>query len=398
MQMIRFVRGNLFDTSANALVNTVNCAGIMGKGIAYQFKRAYPAYFSDYERRCKRNEVRIGEVYAYQDSAKLIISFPTKKHWKSNSRLEDVDAGLASLRELLLREGITKVAVPPLGCGNGGLSWTDVRPLIESRLSDLPAVDVEVFEPSGSFGANVAVEPRVSLSHFVLVALRVRLTNPNRLAIQKAAYMFNVFAEADYFRFTEYKLGPYCAAIEPMVNAIRDYLDFHKVSPEEMLTDGMHRRLSGADGDRLAQWESAIAQAAGFCNRHATDIEALATVHAVLRRDGSLSLAETTSRFLAWSTEKAERFSASDVAAAVAALEAEGLVERTLFGFAVCAPGAPKHGDDAIALAVPDDLKRELGRLAQRSGLTADVVLRRAVEQYLVAQGARTSSAGQRSR
>lgn len=377
--MMDLVRGNLFESSAHALVNTVNCVGIMGKGIAYQFKRSFPAYFQDYQRRCKRGEVRLGEVYAYLDSAKLIISFPTKEHWKSNSRLNDIDAGLISLRELLLREHVRHVAVPPLGCGNGGLAWADVRPLIEARLGDLPDVSVEVYEPAGSFEAKVAMEPRVTLGHFVLVALRIGLTKPTRLAIQKAAYLFNVFSDSDYFSFTEHKFGPYCPAIEPMFNAIRDYMEFTHLTAEEMLRDGYQRRLSGADGERMRRWQPVFERVHDFCNRNAAEIEAIATAHAVLARGGPMHAEALVQEFLSWSEEKAENFGRADVLRAVETLEREGLVDRTLLGFAIRPSDPIDVAQQVDGLRVPPDLVPEVLRFARVHGLTVDAALRQAI-------------------
>src|SRR5687767_12069585 len=121
--MIRFTRGNMFESDAEALVNTVNCVGVMGKGIAYQFARAYPAMASAYTQQCRRGEIKLGMVSFVREAGKMVVNFPTKDHWKSKSRLEDVREGLESLRELILREGIRSIAIPPLGCGNGGLDW-----------------------------------------------------------------------------------------------------------------------------------------------------------------------------------------------------------------------------------------------------------------------------------
>ncbi len=145
--MIEYMHGNLFENPAEALVNAVNCVGVMGKGIAYQFRRAFPAMYEDYQQRCKRGEIRPGQVSTFREKNRLIVNFPTKRHWRSPSRLEDIEAGLQALRKLIETEGIRHMAVPPLGCGHGGLSWNDVRPAIERHLGDLPDVRIDVYEP-----------------------------------------------------------------------------------------------------------------------------------------------------------------------------------------------------------------------------------------------------------
>jgi len=151
--MIRQVHGNLLDADVDALVNTVNTVGVMGKGIALQFKIAFYGNYRAYREACKRGEVRLGRMFVF-DAGQLVrprwvINFPTKQHWKSNSRLKDIEAGLDDLRRLLVEAGIQSVAIPPLGCGNGGLDWADVLPLIERKLDGLD-IDILVFPPNGA--------------------------------------------------------------------------------------------------------------------------------------------------------------------------------------------------------------------------------------------------------
>jgi O-acetyl-ADP-ribose deacetylase (regulator of RNase III)/uncharacterized protein YwgA len=145
--MFRALIGNLFDSGAQTLVNTVNCVGVMGKGVAEQFKLRFPAMFEDYKGRSDRKAVRLGEPYLYRDqSGARIINFPTKDHWRSPSRLADIERGLDYLAAHASQWGITSIALPPLGCGNGGLEWSEVGPLIYRKLCELP-IDVEVYAP-----------------------------------------------------------------------------------------------------------------------------------------------------------------------------------------------------------------------------------------------------------
>lgn len=152
--MIESKQGNLLEENAQALVNTVNCVGIMGKGIALQFKKAYPQNFREYEKACKAKQVQPGKMFVFQTNSlfhpQYIINFPTKRHWKNPSKIEDIKSGLTSLVEEVQRLNITSIAIPPLGCGNGGLDWNLVKPLIESAFVQLPDVRVIIFEPSGA--------------------------------------------------------------------------------------------------------------------------------------------------------------------------------------------------------------------------------------------------------
>lgn len=145
--MLTFTRGDLFAGDSEALVNPVNCVGVMGKGLARVFKQRYPLMFADYRARCRRGEVRAGVVVGFFEEGRWIINVPTKKHWRSRSRLEDVEAGIAALRAFVVENSIASVAVPPLGCGYGGLAWPEVRALLEAGLSELPGTSVVVYVP-----------------------------------------------------------------------------------------------------------------------------------------------------------------------------------------------------------------------------------------------------------
>jgi len=150
MTMFRVLIGDLFASQAQTLVNTVNCVGVMGKGIALEFKKRWPAIFEDYKGRCERKAVRLGEPYLYRDASGVsIVNFPTKGHWRSPSRLADIERGLDSFAAHVAEWGITSVALPPLGCGNGGLEWEEVGPLIYRKLHGLP-IDVELYAPYGT--------------------------------------------------------------------------------------------------------------------------------------------------------------------------------------------------------------------------------------------------------
>jgi O-acetyl-ADP-ribose deacetylase (regulator of RNase III) len=152
--MIEEGHGNLLTADVEALVNTVNTVGVMGKGIALQFKRVYPANFRVYRDACATGKVRMGQVWTFDNAVlgprRYILNFPTKEHWRSSSRLEDVAAGLESLIDAVNERGITSLAIPALGCGNGGLQWSDVRPLIERACARMPDVRILIFAPEGA--------------------------------------------------------------------------------------------------------------------------------------------------------------------------------------------------------------------------------------------------------
>ena len=148
--MFKALIGDLFATQAQTRVNTVNCIGVMGKGVALEFRKRFPAMFEDYVARCGRGEVRLGQPYLYRDpSGVRIVNFPTKKHWRSPARLADIAHGLDYFLAHAGEWEVRSVAFPPLGCGNGGLEWSEVGPLMYSKLRNAD-FDVEIYAPYGT--------------------------------------------------------------------------------------------------------------------------------------------------------------------------------------------------------------------------------------------------------
>jgi len=157
--VIKFVKGNLFDTDAEAIVNTVNCVGVMGKGIALHVKKRYPNVFQEYKIMCDNKELKPGIMQTVSTGNLLgiqyVVNFPTKRHWKARSKIEDIELGLNALVKEINRMNIKSIALPPLGCGNGGLDWNDVKPLIVNSFNYLDNVEAKVYEPSNFVESKV---------------------------------------------------------------------------------------------------------------------------------------------------------------------------------------------------------------------------------------------------
>ncbi|MGI8601857.1 MAG: type II toxin-antitoxin system antitoxin DNA ADP-ribosyl glycohydrolase DarG [Verrucomicrobiales bacterium] len=235
--MFKALIGDLFASRAQTLVNTVNCVGVMGKGVALEFKKAYPALFEDYAERCARGQVRLGEPYLYRDlSGAMIVNFPTKDHWRSASRLADVERGLDYFVAHAAEWGIHSVAFPPLGCGNGGLEWSEVGPLIYSKLRDVD-FDVEVYAPYGtpkneltseflgadsqmSLGGKGRRGEKLNPEWVVLVEVVRELgqqpyANPvGRTIFQKIAYVLAEMGVQTGFRFGKGSYGPFAGEVK----------------------------------------------------------------------------------------------------------------------------------------------------------------------------------------
>lgn len=222
--MIELTKGNLLEAPAEALVNTVNTAGIMGKGIALQFKQAYPQMFRAYERDCKAGVVKLGKVQVFDlgglvGGPRWIINFPTKGHWRAGSRMADIETGLQDLVATIKRLHICSIAVPPLGCGNGGLDWNEVRPRIESAFAELPEIRVLVFAPGGAPEAsampNRTERPKMTMGQAALIALMDRylkgLLDPfvSLLEIHKLMYFLQAAGQPLRLQYEAKDYGPY---------------------------------------------------------------------------------------------------------------------------------------------------------------------------------------------
>lgn len=165
--MVELKRGDLLKQDAEALVNTVNCVGVMGRGIALQFRKAFPENYKVYAAACKRGEVQSGSMLVFEThqltNPRYIINFPTKRHWRDKSRIIDIECGLEALIREVLDRGVSSIAIPPLGCGLGGLKWSEVRPRIERALGKVPDVQVWLFEPEDIMNSGVVDKPSFSV-------------------------------------------------------------------------------------------------------------------------------------------------------------------------------------------------------------------------------------------
>jgi len=252
--MVKTLVGNLFASGAGALVNPVNCVGVMGKGVAQEFKKRYPAMFEDYAQRCARKQVRLGEPYLYHDrSGILIMNFPTKDHWRSPSRLADIERGLDYFVEHQSEWGVKSVAFPPLGCGNGGLSWEEVGPLMFGKLRHLN-IDIEVYAPYGTpktqleedfLGGPFQMELRgkgrkhdklnpewVVLMEVLRDLEKQPYANPvGRTIFQKICYVVTEMGVETGFRFDKGSYGPFADGVKL---ALHDFANRNWLQEEKL--------------------------------------------------------------------------------------------------------------------------------------------------------------------
>jgi O-acetyl-ADP-ribose deacetylase (regulator of RNase III) len=254
--MIEFKQGNLLDETTEALVNTVNCVGVMGKGIALQFKQAYPENFKAYKRACDAEAVQPGQMFVFDTSSLLppryVINFPTKRHWRGKSCLEDIQAGLKALVQEVHQLGIRSIAIPPLGCGNGGLDWAVVKPLIVDAFAHLPDVKVVIYEPGTAPAADRlkvnTTKPPMTQARALVISLFDRYGIPGyrlgRLEAQKLAYFLQEAGEPSLkLDYRRHHFGPYADKLNHALQRIdghyiRGYGDRSQMSQIYVLPEG----------------------------------------------------------------------------------------------------------------------------------------------------------------
>jgi O-acetyl-ADP-ribose deacetylase (regulator of RNase III) len=336
VKVIEGAKGNLLEADAEALVNTVNCVGFMGKGIALQFKQAFPENFKVYERACTREEVWPGAMLVYPTGAmrgpKYIINFPTKRHWKGKSRIEDIEAGLAALVAEIKALDIRSIALPPLGCGNGGLEWADVRPRIERALAEVPHVRVFLFEPIGAPAAEsmpVRTErPEMTPARALFVsimdrysALSYRLT---LLEIQKLAYFLQEAGQPLKLNYEAGHYGPYAANLNKVLERIEGhfthgYGNCQNPDVELDLLDGAlaeSQAFLADKKDEQGRLNAVSKLIEGFETPYG--MELLSSVHwvATHSQPPAKSAKEAVVQVHAWSHRKAKMFSPEHIDAA----------------------------------------------------------------------------------
>lgn len=300
--MLEITSGNLLTADAEALVNTVNTVGVMGKGIALQFKQAFPENTRAYERACRAKELHPGTMLTVaaneMGTTRWIVNFPTKTHWKGKSKIEYIEAGLVALIAEIERLKIKSIAIPPLGCGNGGLDWQEVLPLIEKAFKKLPHVRAMVYAPTGAPSpSDMQVgsgRPHLTRARALLIKLIEQYQGPGYeltlLEIQKLAYFLQEAKEELKLQFVKHTFGPYAENLNFVLQRleghyIRGYGDRSQRAEITLMPDASNQaseilRLDSAALEKLKKVSELIE---GFESPYG--LELLASVHWVAKND-----------------------------------------------------------------------------------------------------------------
>lgn len=344
--MIEFRTGNILEASADALVNTVNCVGIMGRGIALQFKNVFPDNFKAYAAACNRNEVQPGKMFVCETgelSPRYVINFPTKRHWKGKSRIEDIEAGLVDLVRVIKHRNIHSIAIPPLGSGLGGLDWSDVRPRIVAALEQVASVSVTIYEPSDAPDtaavARNKIVPNMTPGRAALVVLLQRyldgLMDPFVTLLEAHKLMFFMQEAGEDLRlgYTKANYGPYAENLRHVLRSVEGHLIAGYADggddPTKRLTlvpgayEDADRFLSGQEETRR-RFDRVAKLVDGFETPYG--LELLSTVYWVARKENATTLEDVKARFFEWNDRK-KRFAPEQIDRALQALTERGWLD-----------------------------------------------------------------------
>jgi O-acetyl-ADP-ribose deacetylase (regulator of RNase III) len=344
--MIEYKHGDILREDAEALINTVNCMGIMGRGIALQFKNVFPENFKAYAKACKQNEVQPGKMFVFETgqltNPRYIINFPTKRHWRGKSRIEDIETGLQALVDTIRAYNIRSIAIPPLGSGLGGLDWSIVKSRIEAMLQSLSDVRIIIYEPNGvpekvTYTRDV---PAMTPGRAALVELVNRYLNGllepfvTLLEVHKLMYFMQVAGEPLKLKYRKALYGPYAENLRHVLNAIEGhfvcgYADGgDKPDKQLQLVPGAiddAARFLEQHPDTRERFNKVAELVEGF--ESPFGLELLSTVHWVMMQDDVYSVDDVVQHTYAWNDRK-KQFTPRQIAIAVDVLSKKGWVNR----------------------------------------------------------------------
>lgn len=328
--MITYKTGNILEANTEAIVNTVNTVGVMGKGIALQFKREFPDNYKAYKEAVGRGEIQTGNVFIYSHSLienpRYIINFPTKQHWRNPSKISWIDEGLQDLRKRIPELGIQSIAIPPLGCGQGGLNWSLVKPLIISALKDLD-IEVVLYEPSDKVKKDLKKQTDSSASKLtdsramllsLLYDYRSMGEEASEFASEKLCYFLQLMGETQLdMDFKEGYYGPYSGKARFLLDAVNGYyikgmeqMDAKPFEALELVPDKkseleayVEKKLSKQQKKNLNKLSELID---GFQTTYG--LELLATVDYIRRKYRAVTPEDISRHLKQWSDRKAELF------------------------------------------------------------------------------------------
>ena len=323
--MIEFTQGDILKTEADALVNTVNCVGVMGRGIALQFRKAYPENFKAYKKACDAKQVQPGTMFVHDLNSlylpRYIINFPTKRHWKNKSQIEDIQSGLEDLVTVVRDRQIRSIAIPPLGCGLGGLDWEQVRELIIDAFQALPDVKVLLFKPMGAPEASVMAKetkvPNMTVGRAALLGLMRRylaaVMDPTvtLLEVHKLMYFQQEAGEPLRLQYEKALYGPYAKNLRHVLSHIEGHFLTGYGDAEDTPEKPLELNLQAADQaisflehhpETQQRFDRVVNLIQGFETPFC--MELLSTVHWVVTKEAAETVEDTIAKVHQWNQRK----------------------------------------------------------------------------------------------
>ena len=323
--MIKLTQGDILKADTEALVNTVNCVGVMGRGIALQFRKAFPENFKSYKKACKNREIKPGKMFIYDlnriSNPHFIINFPTKRHWRNKSRLEDIELGLQDLIKVIQQQKIHSIAIPPLGCGLGGLNWSDVRSLIIEAFETLPDMTVLLFEPVGAPEATAMAKeqtvPKMTHGRAALLGLMrhylAAVMDPTvtLLEVHKLMYFMQEAGEPLRLRYKKAPYGPYAENLRHVLSHIEGHFISGYGDAEDSPDKPLELKLHAAQDAEIflsehketqERFERVAELIKGFETTYG--LELLSTVHWVMTQEGAVTEDDAIEKVHAWNNRK----------------------------------------------------------------------------------------------
>lgn len=323
--MIEFQQGDILHADVEALVNTVNCVGIMGRGIALQFRKEFPENYNVYKAACDRKELHPGRMLVFDlnrlENPRFVINFPTKRHWKGKSRIEDIKMGLESLVKEIRERNIRSVAIPPLGCGLGGLEWSEVKPMIVGAFHTLPDVRVLVYEPTGAPAAEQMAKekraPNMTIARATLLGLMRRylaaVMDPSvsLLEIHKLMYFMQESGEPLKLNYSKGTYGPYSENLRHLLSRIEGYFINGYGDAEDNPDKQIELKVEASESAEVflrnhPETQKRFDQVASLIEGFETPygMELLTTVHWIAHIEGVSQADNVVRKFYAWNDRK----------------------------------------------------------------------------------------------
>ena len=332
--MIKYVVGDIIQDTSQCLVNTVNLEGVMGKGIAYQFKLKYPLNDQAYRKACKDKSINIGKVFIFEENGKLIANFPTKDKWRKPSQYTYIEKGLANLVLQISAYSIKSIAVPPLGCGNGGLDWSIIKELLEKYLNPISDdIAITIYQPSKYYKVTPVKMPKLNTSHLLLMRLKPNLNIFDKLRVQKTAFFFNLFSFSNYFKFASYKYGPYSHSIDILIKQIKEFQDYYQVETAEAEKIAYKNLISKSVETKLKSSEHDLSRALNFVNSINTnlELEIAATIIDIIQKNPICTKDKLLQEFHSYPKESPERITDNMIITMLDDLVFSNILIHTLF-------------------------------------------------------------------